>query len=229
MAFILNIDTSSEICSVCLSDDGRVMAEKNDLLPNQHASRLTALIGEVIKKCNLTLKDIAAVALSSGPGSYTGLRIGASVAKGLCLGLGKPLIAVSTLQAMACQMAHLKPDPDGVYIPMLDARRDDIYMSIYDHENNIMQKDTLTPVGPHLFDILASHTVKNIYLGGSGSIKYSTSRLNSRVGTFIENIICIASNINLISYKRFVNNTYENLMCYEPFYLKEFEGRMKAH
>ena len=227
MALILNIDTSSPVCSVCLSEDGNVIAERNDLSENKHASRLTTFIHELLNEQDVGLKDLSAVALSSGPGSYTGLRIGASVAKGICYGLDKPIISVSTLQGLAYVMSMTQPDPDGIYIPMLDARRNDVYLSIYDADNNIIEKDTFATISVGFADMLASYSVKNIYFGGSGAKKVPLTDFNDIFGTVIENLICVARNINDISYKRFLDGKYEDHLYFEPIYLKEFEGQMK--
>ena len=229
MALILNIDTSSPVCSVCLAKDGSVIAERNDESENQHASRLTALIDELMDDQDVRLKDLSAVALSCGPGSYTGLRIGASVAKGICYGLDKPLISVSTLQGLAYMMSVKHPDPNGVYIPMLDARRNDVYMSIYDDDNNIIEKDNFATINVGFADTLANYNVKNIYFGGSGAKKVPLTDFNDKFGTVIENLICKASNINVISYKHFIERIFENVNYFEPFYLKEFEGRIKIN
>jgi len=227
MALILNIDTSSPVCSVCLAEDGDIIEERDELSENKHASRLTDLIRDITESQKIKLSDLSAVALSSGPGSYTGLRIGTSVAKGICYGLDKPLIAVSTLQGMAHRMSAMHADPDGIYIPMIDARRADVYMAVYDSDNNVVENDAFTDLNVVFTDTLASYNVKNIYFGGLPTSKLSLICLNNYNCTLIENIICVASNINTISYKRFVDNSFENLTYFEPFYLKEFEGRMK--
>jgi tRNA threonylcarbamoyladenosine biosynthesis protein TsaB len=229
MALILNIDTSSSVCSVCLSEDGDVLAEHNDLAENKHASRLTTLIQEILDAQKIALRDISAVAISSGPGSYTGLRIGASVAKGICYGLDKPLISVPTLQGIASRMSLIAADKDGMYIPMLDARRNDVYMGAYNAQNHILEKDRFATVDGDLNDMLTSYNVKNIYFGGPGSFKTALICLNKDFGIVIENLICIASNINPISYKRYINGIFENVSYFEPFYLKEFEGRIKVN
>ena len=227
MSLILNIDTSSSVCSVCLAEDGVIIQERNDLSENKHASQLTILIREIVESQKITLKDLSAVAISSGPGSYTGLRIGTSVAKGICYGIDKPLIAVSTLQGMAHKMSTMNPDPNGIYIPMIDARRSNVYMAVYDSDNNAIENDRFADTNVDLTDNFASYNVKNIYLGGLNLTKLQLICLNNYNCTLIENIICIASNISAISYKRFVHNVFENLTYFEPFYLKEFEGRMK--
>ena len=227
MSLILNIDTSSSVCSVCLSEDGDVIEERNELSENKHASQLTTLIRDIVENQKIELRNLSAVAVSHGPGSYTGLRIGTSVAKGICYGIEKPLIAVSTLQGMAHKMSTMNPDPNGIYIPMLDARRSNVYMAIYDSDNNVIENDRFADVNVDLTDNFASYNVKNIYFGGLDTSKLPLICLNKYYCNLIENIICVASNISTISYKRFVHNVFEDLTYFEPFYLKEFEGRMK--
>lgn len=229
MALILNIDTSSSLCSICLAEDGRLLDERNELSENKHASVLTDLIGDLLKSNNVRLDDLSALAVSSGPGSYTGLRIGTAVAKGICYGLNKPLIAVSTLQGIAHRMSEILKDPAGIYIAMLDARRANVYMAIYDDKNNLLEPDNFATIGVDFYDTIAGYNVKNVYFGGSGASKVSSICINREFGTVIENLICVASNINFISYKRFIGDMSENITYFEPFYLKEFEGRMKIN
>ncbi len=227
MSLILNIDTSSSVCSVCLAENGDVIEERNEVSENKHASQLTILIREIVENQKMKLRDLSAVAISSGPGSYTGLRIGTSVAKGISYGIEKPLIAVSTLQGMAHKMSTMNPDPNGIYIPMIDARRSNVYMAVYDSDNNVMENDRFANINVDLTDNFGSYNVKSTYLGGLDAPKLQLICLNNYNCTLLENIICVASNISTISYKRFVHNVFENLTYFEPFYLKEFEGRMK--
>ena len=227
MSLILNIDTSSSVCSVCLAENGDVIEERNEVSENKHASQLTILIREIVENQKMKLRDLSAVAISSGPGSYTGLRIGTSVAKGICYGIDKPLIAVSTLQGMAHKMSTMNPDLNGIYIPMIDARRSNVYMAVYDSDNNVIENDRFADTNVDLTDNFSSYSVKNTYLGGLDASKLQLICLNNYNCTLLENLICVSSNISGISYKRFVHNVFENLTYFEPFYLKEFEGRMK--
>lgn len=229
MALILNIDTSSEVCSVCLAEDGQMIEERNEPSENRHASMLTTQIRELMDAHELKLKDLSAVALSSGPGSYTGLRIGTSVAKGICYGLNIPLIAVSTLQGIAHRMIQLYPDPNAIYVPMIDARRENVYMAVYDSQNQALIQDTFATINVDLKDNLASYNVKNVYLGGTGAGKMNLICLNNEFGTVIENLICVASNITAISYNQYTNGEYADVTYFEPYYLKEFEGRIKIN
>lgn len=227
MALILNIDTTSPICSVCLAEDGTVIAERIDLTENKHASVLTILIGELMQECDAKIKDLSAVALSSGPGSYTGLRISTSVAKGICYGAGIPLISVSTLKGLAAAMSISHSVGESIYVPMLDARRQDVYWGIYDEEGRVIKEDNFVTIDENFLALVASYNVKNVYFGGSGATKMKTMCLKMEFGTVIENLICKAKNISSISYKQYLNGIYEDLTYFEPNYLKEFEGRMK--
>jgi tRNA threonylcarbamoyladenosine biosynthesis protein TsaB len=227
MAFILNIDTSSEICSVCISDKGQVVSERDDLSGNRHASILTTLIYEVLAEAGLKMPDLSAVALSSGPGSYTGLRIGASVAKGLCYGLNIPLIAVPTLMGIARKMSDISADPMGIYIPMIDARRDDAYIAVYDASVKILQKDMFVTVDINLFDTYLRLYDSDIYFGGTASNKMIKVSSDNKFGTIIENVQCVSSNLSSLSYAFFMRREFTDLSYFEPFYLKEFEGNMK--
>lgn len=188
---------------------------------------LNTLIQDLLSKTGLKTSDLAAIAISGGPGSYTGLRIGAAVAKGLCYGLGIPLIAVPTLMGIAWQMSAISADDKGVFIPMIDARRDDIYMAVYDSNAKILQKDSFVTIDVNLFDTFLRLYDSNIYFGGTGSYKMINFSTENKFGTIIENVQCVSSNISSISYERYVKKEFEDLMYYEPFYLKEFEGRMK--
>jgi tRNA threonylcarbamoyladenosine biosynthesis protein TsaB len=227
MAFILNIDTSSPVCSVCISQRGTVIVENSDFSGNKHASMLNTLIQDLLFKTGLKASDLSAIAISGGPGSYTGLRIGASVAKGLCYGLDIPLIAVPTLQGIAWQMSAISADDRGIFIPMIDARRDDVYMAVYNANAKILQKDTFVTIDVNLFDTFLRLYDSNIYFGGTGSYKMIKITADNKFGTIIENVQCVSSNISFLSYDRFTRKEFEDLTYYEPFYLKEFEGRMK--
>ena len=227
MALILNIETSSTQCSVCLAENGQTIAEKTDMSENKHASLLTILVKETLSQAHLILNDLSAIAISSGPGSYTGLRIGTSVAKGLCYGLGVPLIAVPTLQGLAYRMAAQHPDSEGIYMPMIDARRNDVYMGIYDSNYIEIQSDSFETINNLFFEKLNVFKNRRVYIGELSYLKINKVCLNKDFGIVIENIIFEASNIKSLSYIRYAQGLYEDTAYFEPYYLKEFEGLMK--
>ena len=185
MALILNIDTSSPVCSVCIADRGQVVAQRDDLSGNQHASLLAILVQGVLREAGLTPHDLSAVALSSGPGSYTGLRIGTSLAKGLCYGMDIPLLTIPTLMGTAWQMSDNVSDKHGIYVPMIDARRQDAYLAVYDANLNILQKDSFVTVDEHLYDAFLRLYDSNIYFGGTASHKMINLFSNNKFGTII--------------------------------------------
>ena len=227
MAFILNIDTSSPVCSVSVADQGRVLAARDDFSGNKHASSLAILIQEALAEAGLSASHLAAIAISSGPGSYTGLRIGTSAAKGLCYGLGIPLIAIPTLKGVAWRMSAISADSRGIFIPMIDARRDDVYMAVYDFALKSFQNDTFVTVDVNLTDTFLRLYDSSIYFGGTGCHKMIKLISNIKFGTVIENVQCVSSNISELSYDAFIRGDFEDLTYFEPFYLKEFEGNMK--
>ena len=132
MALILSLETSSTVCSVALAQDGHLIGSSELRLEKSHSSHITVLIQQLLENTGFTEKDLSAVAVSGGPGSYTGLRIGTSTAKGLCYALNIPLIAVSTLQAMAQETVQFMPNPETYFFcPMIDARRMEVYTALY--------------------------------------------------------------------------------------------------
>ncbi|MEO1514602.1 MAG: tRNA (adenosine(37)-N6)-threonylcarbamoyltransferase complex dimerization subunit type 1 TsaB [Bacteroidota bacterium] len=139
MSLLLLIETSTEICSVALSQDGQQLAIRESDAPYVHAEKITCFIEECMAEANKSLEELSAVALSKGPGSYTGLRVGASAAKGICYALNKPLLAIDTLEALADACRRQYPQTDAIYCPMIDARRMEVYTALYDHEGNCLQ------------------------------------------------------------------------------------------
>ena len=136
MALILNIDTATEVCSVALARDGRLVAVKENGEGLNHSTLLGVYVDEVLREARLSAADLDAVAVSMGPGSYTGLRIGVSLAKGLCFGAGKPLIAVGTLNALA-HAAIERTGLEALYCPMIDARRMEVYTAVFDRQERL--------------------------------------------------------------------------------------------
>ncbi|MGI9158606.1 MAG: tRNA (adenosine(37)-N6)-threonylcarbamoyltransferase complex dimerization subunit type 1 TsaB, partial [Saprospiraceae bacterium] len=136
MATILLLETATDVCAVGIAVDGRLAAAATEPPPSAHAAHLTIGIQRCLEQAGLNPTDRDAVAISAGPGSYTGLRVGASVAKGICYALNKPLIAVNTLDALAYGMWAAQPEPRDAYLfmPMLDARRQEVWTALYDHQ-----------------------------------------------------------------------------------------------
>jgi tRNA threonylcarbamoyladenosine biosynthesis protein TsaB len=219
MPLILSIETSTPICSVALHLDNQLLASAYLGTAQSHSSMLTSLIQQVIQNADKELKDIQAIAIAKGPGSYTGLRIGTSTAKGLCYALGVPLLAVNTLEAMAYQFYQTKWD--NVWLcPMLDARRMEVYCAIFDqnmHEIEPTQAKIIdeTSFAEYLLN-------QKIIFFGDGSTKCKQKLQNSTNAFFVDDIVPSAVTIGYLALQLFQRQSFEDLAYFEPFYLKDF-------
>ncbi|MDC1106293.1 tRNA (adenosine(37)-N6)-threonylcarbamoyltransferase complex dimerization subunit type 1 TsaB [Prolixibacteraceae bacterium] len=220
MALILNIETATEICSVCLSKDGVVTHIKENKEGLNHAKLLTVFIEDILKEADIKATDLDAVAVSSGPGSYTGLRIGVSVAKGLCYGAKIPLIAISTLQAMAHHAATSTDTRDNIwYASLIDARRMEVFSAFYDQDNKNQR-----PIKADIIDhesyrgILNQHSV--VFVGNG--VEKCKEALNHPNAIFAEDIKATSAYLAPISELRFQQQNFEDVAYFEPFYLKDF-------
>ena len=216
MAYILNIETSTTNCSVALSKNGTVVGLKEDnSLEYSHAERLHVYIDEVLKTAKVSKDQLEAIAISKGPGSYTGLRIGVSAAKGLCYALSLPLISIPTLEALA----HQVENPNGVVVAMLDARRLEVYSAIYDgnfQETRTTEAEIITSESYR--ELLESSAV---YFIGNGVAK-TKALITHQNAHFIENKLPSAQQMCALSFDKFKSNTFEDVAYFEPFYLKDF-------
>lgn len=215
MAYILNIETATKNCSVSLAKNGKtVLCKEIAEQGYSHAEKLHVFIEEILKESGISAKDLNAVSISKGPGSYTGLRIGVSTAKGLCYALEVPLIAIDTLQVLAKKVKV----ESGLIIPMIDARRMEVYSAAFDvNHNKIMevQAEILTHES-------YSEMTENIYFVGDCQEKCKTV-LNKDNFHFIPEIIFPSANeMSALSYEKFIQNNFEDVAYFEPFYLKDF-------
>lgn len=216
MALILNIETSTKNCSVSLSDEGNIIALKELNDGNySHAEKLHVFIDAVLKEAHKTVNDLNAIAVSNGPGSYTGLRIGVSSAKGLCFALDIPLISVSTLQSLALQVEV----ENGFVIPMLDARRMEVYSAVFDAENNQVREIKAEILTEDSFDDYLKE--KPTYFIGDGVTKTSEIIAHQNA-VFIEGKLPSAKEMSKYAYIKYRNNDFEDVAYFEPFYLKDF-------
>lgn len=220
MALILSIETSTTVCSVALTQNDSVVAEKKLLEDKSHASHLTILIQEILSQSGKQMADIKAVAIAEGPGSYTGLRIGVSTAKGLCYALGVPLIGVSTLKAMALEL-NQSNENGALLCPMIDARRMEVYTALY---NSFLEE--LLPPCPMILNESSFHetlTSSKVLFFGNGSEKFKEV-VKSPNALFLKEITPSAWAVGLLAAKKFNNNQVEDLAYFEPSYLKEFQA-----
>lgn len=218
MSLILNIDTSTSVCSVALAKAGEVIALKESNEGLNHSVLLGTYIDEILKENQMDVHQLDAVAISMGPGSYTGLRIGVSMAKGLCYGAGKPLIAVPTLQALALAVST-QIQEDAWYCPMIDARRMEVYTAFFDRDNHILVDTKAEVIDENSFaEILSSHKV---YFFGNGSDKIQNT-LKATNAHFINDIETSSRHITKIAEQLFVQQQFVDVAYFEPFYLKDF-------
>lgn len=216
MSYILNIETATTNCSVSLSKQGETVVLKEDYNSNySHAERLHVYIDEVLKSSNISKANLDAIAISKGPGSYTGLRIGVSTAKGLCFALDKPLIAVSTLKTLAYQV---KID-EGVIIPMLDARRMEVYSAIYDANYNQVRETQAQILEENAFSNYLDEG--KVYFIGSG-VEKAKGLLKHTNAVFIEGKLPSANEMSKHSFEKYKKSDIEDVAYFEPYYLKDF-------
>lgn len=216
MAYILNIETSTTNCSVSLSNEGETLVLKEDNNVNySHAESLHVFIDDVMSSAKLSRKEIDAIAVSKGPGSYTGLRIGVSAAKGLCFALNVPLISVSTLQALAKQVSM----KSGFIIPMLDARRMEVYSAVYSStygeirgvEAQILNEDSFS-----------EYLIQDkVYFIGNG-VKKTKELIQHPNAVYIEGKFPSSNEMSQLAYEKYKISDIEDVAYFEPFYLKDF-------
>ena len=216
MAYILNIETSTTNCSVALSQNGIVVGIKEDNnLEYSHAERLHVYIDEVLKVAKISIDQLEAIAISKGPGSYTGLRIGVSAAKGLSYALNIPLISVPTLEALA----HQVEVPKGAIVAMLDARRMEVYSAIYDANYNETRATEAEVLTPDSYQKLLKSSI--VYFVGNGVAK-TKDLITHKNAQFVENKLPSAQQMCALSFKKYKAKNFEDVAYFEPFYLKDF-------
>jgi len=234
MSLILAIETATSVCSVALARDGNLLSIREVTTPNSHSSILTVLIEELFHEAGLRYANLDAIAVSMGPGSYTGLRIGVAAAKGLCYGLDKPLIAVPTLQSMAagisgssvkCQVSSVKANNsiskiENFLCPMIDARRMEVYCAVYDENlKEILSTDARIIDGNSFRELLANHI---LIFAGDGAAKCKPFLAQHPHARFMDDFHTSAQFMISLAEKRFQINQFENLAYFEPYYLKDF-------
>ncbi|WP_178987384.1 tRNA (adenosine(37)-N6)-threonylcarbamoyltransferase complex dimerization subunit type 1 TsaB [Winogradskyella schleiferi] len=216
MALVLNLETATTNCSVSLSKNGETLVLKEDnSLGYSHAETLHVFIDEVFKIAKIDPSEIDAVAVSKGPGSYTGLRIGVSSAKGLCFALNKPLIAVSTLESLA----HQVNKDDGIIIPMLDARRMEVYSAIYNSKLELQREIKAEILTEQSYSELLE--TKQVYFIGNGVNKTKTL-IQHPNAVFIEGKLPSANEMALLAEIKYKISDTEDVAYFEPYYLKDF-------
>lgn len=223
MALVLNIETATTNCSVSLSKDGETLVLKEDNSSGySHAETLHLFIDEVFKISEIKPTEIDAIAVSKGPGSYTGLRIGVSSAKGLCFALNKPLIAISTLESLAHQLQI----DNGLIIPVLDARRMEVYSAIYNSKLELVrgiEADILTEESYN--ELLKTNKV---YFIGNG-VEKTKGLIQHPNAIYVEGKLPSANEMALLVEQKYKKSDTEDVAYFEPYYLKDFVALKKKN
>ena len=222
MAIILHLETATTNCSVSISkDDQIVVLKENNAASYSHSEQLHVFIKEALKEASLSFSDLDAVAISKGPGSYTGLRIGVSAAKGICFSLDIPLISIPTLQSMARQV-DLKPGE--LVIPALDARRMEVYSCVYNNNYQEVRKTRAEIINEDSFvEYLGENEV---YVVGSGAEK-CRGVLQHPNFVFNESVVPSAKDMASITLQKYETGQFEDVAYFEPYYLKDFVLQQK--
>lgn len=216
MAIILNIETATKNCSVSLADNGMILAirELNDG-NYSHAEKLHPFIQDILNEANITSSNIDAVAVSKGPGSYTGLRIGVSAAKGICFATDKPLISIETLKSLA----HSISINEGMIVPMIDARRMEVYSAVYNSKYEKVREIKAEIIDEESFkeELLKGQ----VYFLGDGAAKCKEVIIHENA-VFIDDEFPSSKEMAILSYAKYKKNDIEDVAYFEPFYLKDF-------
>lgn len=224
MSVILNIETSTNVCSVAVSQNGECIFNKEDHSGPNHAEQLGQFVDEALSFTDNHAIPFDAVAVSGGPGSYTGLRIGTSMAKGICYGRGLKLIAVPTLELLCVPvlLKELIPEENALLVPMVDARRMEVYAQVFDR--------SLKEIRPIQADVVDTDTYKEylnrgpVYFFGNGAAKCMEA-INHPNAHLIPNIEPLAKNMFPLAEKRIAEEHYEDVAYFVPFYLKDFVAK----
>jgi len=224
MSLILCIETATPVCSVALSKDGETISLKETARKNSHSEVVTLFIDDLLRENKIQYTDLNAVAASKGPGSYTGLRIGVSTAKGLCYALDIPLIAINTLRSMAYGMAKIylkerKTSENILFCPMIDARRMEVYSAIYNKDNNEVRETKAEIIDKNSFSEYLEQNQMIFFGDGATKCKSIITHPNA---VFYNDIHTSATNMLSLAEEKFQKQQFEDVAYFEPFYLKDF-------
>ncbi|MDE7379136.1 MAG: tRNA (adenosine(37)-N6)-threonylcarbamoyltransferase complex dimerization subunit type 1 TsaB [Paraprevotella sp.] len=221
MSCILHIETSTKVCSVAVSEDGQTVFDKVDYEGPSHAVVLGVFVDEALSFIDSHAMPLDAVAVSCGPGSYTGLRIGVSMAKGICYGRNVRLISVPTLRLMCVPLLLYRDDlpEDALLVPMIDARRMEVYAAVYDRALNEVRGTSADIVDESTYADYLDHRPVYFFGDGAGKCKACISHPNAR---FVEDVVPLAKNMFPLAEQAVARGEFADVAYFEPFYLKEF-------
>ncbi len=215
MPIILNIETATKNCSVALAKEGKTIACKEIAEQNfSHAEKLHVFIEELLAENNFQFSDLNAIAVSQGPGTYTGLRIGVSSAKGFCYALNIPMIAIDTLQLLAKQIQI----EDGIIIPMIDARRMEVFTAFYDKNHNQIR----TTQAEIIDETAYQEITEAIHLVGDGTEKFKNTLTDDKFVFHSDKIFPSANEMSQLSFHKYLKSDFVDVAYFEPYYLKDF-------
>ena len=218
MAIILNIDSSLDTATVSIAKDGLILQYEVNAVQKQHASFIHSAVQIITNNLQITLEEVDAIGCTIGPGSYTGLRVGLSAAKGFCYALNKPLITIGTLEAMAHSMQIQQPDMAVCYCPMIDARRMEVYTALYNQDLTELKSAHAVVINDHFCE---EELLKNkILFFGNGMEKYKN--IAGHEHAVFALVGDIYNSINQLSYNKFITNAFAPLVASVPLYTKEF-------
>lgn len=219
----LLIETATQVCSVVLASEGRILARRDSDVPNAHSTRLSVFIREVLDENRLTPRDLGAVCVSAGPGSYTGLRIGVSSAKGICYALGIPLVSVPTLLSMAALYYRQHPEYKGLVCPMIDARRMECYTMMVAPGLDVLRPTAADVITEGIFDEYLNRG--EVTFIGDGAAKTRPLLGNHPNARFDDSFRLSAEGMIDLAAQRLAEGKTEDVAYFEPFYLKDFVAK----
>lgn len=223
LPLILNIETATQICSVALARGNTLIARRLIDIPNAHSSKLSLLIKEIVEEAGLSYSQLSAISVSKGPGSYTGLRIGVSTAKGFAYALDIPLISVETLRILerGVKLKH----PYCYTVAMIDARRMEVYSIIYDRDGNIIKDISADIIEKGIYDNYFIDNMKYVFVG-DGAEK-TMGFFDGRSNLFYDAEIVLDAELMIgLSYSKFLKGDFEDTAYFEPYYLKNFVAKI---
>ncbi|MFM7823774.1 MAG: tRNA (adenosine(37)-N6)-threonylcarbamoyltransferase complex dimerization subunit type 1 TsaB [Bacteroidota bacterium] len=220
MALILQIETATATCSVSIAKNGVTIATKSDEGARNHAQVLVPNISELLQTSGIIGEELDAIAVSKGPGSYTGLRIGVSTAKGLCYAWEKPMVAVNTLESMAAWFASKNRLPIDYFCPMIDAKRLEVYTALFSNVLDTVQETQALILGANSFSEQLNQ--KTIVFFGDGASKFEKLLNQNHNTLFINDFKANSEGMNALALNLFQENRFESVAYFEPFYLKDF-------
>ncbi len=218
MAYILNIHTATETAIVNLSEGQEVIGAYSNNDTKQHAAFLHTAIKNLLQQQNILIKNLDAISVTSGPGSYTGIRVGLAAAKGLCYALKIPLITYNSLEVMALSIAGFVKDKNALYCPMIDARRMEVYAAVYNYKMQEVLSPSALILSENSFNnFLDSH---KIFFSGSGSDKFKNLTTHANFNFISQEIS--SESLAKLAWKKYEKNDFENIFYVQPFYINDF-------